>query len=85
MSSLTRCNYCDMKALRKEAKESGMVVSVRQSTFLGGKDVWVHPKDYKIPPAIARICPCDKYPNGNEAYSKYHRAWFKAIGKGCSC
>lgn len=80
-----RCNYCDMKRIKERAKRQGMVVSVRASSFMGGTDVWVHPPEYKLPPKSERIEPCDEYPNGNDAFSRYKVGWFMEIPKRCAC
>jgi hypothetical protein len=52
---------------------------------MGGVDVFVVPKGEKLPDMKAMIQPCDEYPNGNEAYSKYHKAWFMELPNRCEC
>lgn len=49
MSSLTRCNYCDLRSIRKDASRKKQEVTVRESTSdLGGIDVFVHPPNEAI-------------------------------------
>lgn len=85
MSCLTVCNFCNLRRIRREAKAKGWKVTTAPSAFMGGTDVWVHPPEYEVPPRAERVDPCDKHPNGNEAYSRYHVAWFMEIGDKCGC
>lgn len=85
MSDLTPCNYCNLRRIRARAKKEGKRVYTRLSGFMGGTDVFVVPRGEKLPPKEEMVEPCDEYPNGNEAYSKYHVAWMMEIGKRCEC
>lgn len=82
---MSRCNLCTLKSIRHSLKGTGSRIHLRPSGFMGGIDVFVVPKGKKLPPKSEMIEPNDEYPNGNEAYSKYHRAWFMEIGKRCCC
>jgi hypothetical protein len=82
MSSLTTCNYCTLKRIKKDAKVEGKKVVLRASNFMGGTDVFVVPKGEKLP---AYKNPSDKLPNGDEVYKKYHKAWLMEIPTSCCC
>lgn len=85
MSELTRCNYCNLQALKRQAKAEGKRVVRRPSKFLNGIDVWLVPKGEQLPPPKDMIDPCNAYPNGNLAYAKYHVAWFYSLSDRCCC
>lgn len=48
MSELTQCNYCSLKNIKRHAKREGKVVTLRpakrEKYYMGGLDVFVHPK-----------------------------------------
>jgi len=74
MSDLTRCNYCNLKSIKRRAKSKGLVVTKRSGDFgLGGMDVFVHPKEIKI-------CVGDKVQR-----DKYFVSWLMEIPKYCCC
>jgi len=85
MGEFTTCNYCNLQSIKTDAKKSGSRVYKRASSFLGGTDIFVVPNGKKLPPKDDMIEPCDKYPDGNEAFSKYHRAWLMEIPNRCCC
>lgn len=72
MSSMTRCNYCSLLLIEKEAKEINCRVLKRPNWTggLGGIDVFVVPNGEVL---------TDK----NKEH--YFRAWFMAIGDRCEC
>lgn len=85
MSEMTICNYCQMKDRMKEAKKLGCKIVMRPSSFMGGINVWRIPNGEELKPQSEMIEPCDKYPNGNEAYDKYHVAWLGGLTNSCVC
>jgi len=52
---------------------------------MGGTDVFIVPKGEKLASPEDMIGPCDEYPDGNEAYSKYYVAWMMEIPDHCCC
>lgn len=76
------CNYCRLKRIREKAKKRGNKIVTKPSSFMGGVDVFEIPKDMKLPKYIE---PNRKYPNGDEIYQKYNRAWMMEIGAFCEC
>lgn len=85
MSEFTICNYCFLEEIKLEAEKIGSTVYLRPPGFERGTDIFVVPAGEKMPEKEDMIQPCDEYPNGNEAYSKYHRAWLMDIPNHCSC
>ena len=85
MGDLTRCNYCTLEEIKRNAERMGSTVYLRPSGFMGGTDVFVVPEGEKLSEKEDMVQPCDEYPNGNEAYSKYHRAWLMSISGRCIC
>lgn len=83
MSHLTSCNYCLMRAIRKQAKAEDKVVHRRTSSFMDGTDVYVLPKEVKMPKRI--VTASDELPNGDEFHEKYFRAWFMEMPDSCRC
>ncbi|KKL88949.1 hypothetical protein LCGC14_1919600 [marine sediment metagenome] len=87
MSTLTLCNYCSLRNIKKHAKEDGMKVIVLpcHADAMGGSNVFTVPKgtsrlkvrkwkDYnKVPP------------NGDKNFRKYFSAWMKTIPERCYC
>jgi hypothetical protein len=73
MSELTQCNYCGLQQTKRHAKEKGMKVTLFPSRFMGGTDVFVHPKDVKI-----------KDQQGEDR-EKYLSSWMMKIGDRCEC
>lgn len=50
MSSLTTCNYCDLKALKSRAEREGKILKVTPSDFqLGGKEIYLLPSEETEP------------------------------------
>lgn len=85
MSEFTICNYCILEEIKLETEKAGSTVYLRPSGFMGGTDVFVVPEGEKLPEKEDMVQPCDEYPNGNEAYSKYHKAWLMNISDHCVC
>ena len=86
MSELTKCNYCSLKRMRDAAfKENADIVLRPSGGLLGGVDVFFVPEGETLPKKSEMIAPTRDFPNGNEAYSKYHRAWFWELTKHCAC
>jgi len=79
MSELTRCNYCKLKSLKQNAKAKGMKVTKRSSNFWGGIDIYIHPKDIKIPPGYVHVA------DSEEGADQYFVMWCKEIGQFCEC
>ncbi len=78
-----RCNFCNLKRYKTDAKKKGNRIVLRSSNFMGGMDVFEVPKGEKL--AIKYIQPCDKYPNGDKNYQKFHKSWMREIGNRCEC
>ena len=68
------CNYCRLNRIKKDA-ENGLKVTILSDAVwgLGGKNVYVHPKEIKI----------SSLSDGER--SKYRKAWMKEIPKQCFC
>jgi len=74
MSELTRCNYCNVKRLKIDAKKCGMKVTKKLAKYaLGGYDFFVHPKEIMIDPQN----PVDR--------NQYFRMWCMEISSSCEC
>ena len=74
----TQCNYCSLKAIRREAKAKGKKVTVLNDAKwgMGGFNIYVHPPDINI----------RKLTGGEDgAREKYRSAWMWEIGKHCTC
>ncbi|MCK4521384.1 MAG: hypothetical protein KAU20_02335 [Nanoarchaeota archaeon] len=85
MSELTTCNFCNLRGIRARYKGTGTRLYMRPSNFMGGTDIFAVPAGEKLPPREKMVSPCDKYPNGNEAYDKYHISWMMEIPSQCAC
>ena len=85
MSELTTCNYCHFNRIKKHAEEQGKTVHQLRPGYMGGTDIFVVPKGEPLPSRSEMIMPCDKYPNGNKAYNKYHVSWMMSIPTHCCC
>ena len=85
MSELTTCNYCNLRRYREQARKKGHRIVMRPSMFMRGVNVWSVPKGVKLPSVEQMIEPCKSHPNGNDAYARYHVAWFMALSRGCAC
>ena len=81
----TTCNYCTYQRLLSQAKKGSFTIHKRSSNFMGGIDIFKVPKGETLAPKEEMIFPCKEYPNGNEAYSKYHVAWFMELPSHCCC
>jgi len=73
MSELTPCNYCNLQAYKRRAKERGQKVTVLNNRQHGGKDVYMHPDFVKV----------DQ--NSKELYEEYRIAWFMELPNSCFC
>ena len=82
MSSLTTCNYCVLKRMRKEAKEHGRKIMVKPSSFMGGNCIFSVPKGVKLEKYIE---PNNKLKNGDEIYREYSVGWMQEIPDHCCC
>lgn len=51
MSELTQCNFCSLEDIKRKAKREGKKVTLlpakRDKYYMGGLDVFVHPKKVK--------------------------------------
>lgn len=69
---MSRCNFCQLKKLKEEAKKTGFKITKKPGTFgLRGYEYYLHPKDIKIDPEKHR--------------EKYFRLWVMDIGNHCEC
>ena len=73
------CNYCRLRSYRKKAKRVERKITTRDSSFMGGKDVYMHPHDVKIPSGYKHI------PDSEEGFDKYWVCWMYEIPKFCEC
>lgn len=77
MSERTKCNFCDMKWIKKTAANVNKSVIKRMSTGeLGGTNVYVVPSGTAIPEVIVR---------DDEFSKKYFVAWFWKLTDHCVC
>ena len=76
MSELTQCNYCSLQEVRSQAKRDGLKVSLRPGWY-GGTDIFVHPKDVKIPSG--------QQDDDSPLRMKYCARWMMEIGRSCCC
>ncbi len=79
MSDLTRCNYCNFRDYKAQAKREGKKVIRKRSSFgtFDGYDVMIVPKDVKIPKTVDS--------GWKEFRDKYFVSWMWVIGKRCEC
>jgi len=68
------CNLCSLNFIKLRAKKEGKKITIiPASGFLGGIDVYVHPKEINIKKLEGFNIP--DHPNRD----KYFRAWFMEI------
>jgi hypothetical protein len=76
MSELTKCNYCDLKSIRRRARARGEKIVVVGQTA------------YRIPKSMSKR-DFMKLPTGSvdarTGKGKYFVAWFMAIPDHCCC
>lgn len=72
MSELTRCNYCTLKILERDAKKYGTVIT-KLKGWRGGTDVFMHPENVDIE-TLSR-----------EERDKYFCVWLMEISTHCVC
>jgi len=83
MSELTRCNYCSLRIIRKEAKEKKLKVTLLAG-WHGGIDAYMHPKNV----TRQELQACREKTWGdipNSGPGKYWAAWFMEITNHCCC
>jgi hypothetical protein len=73
MSSLTSCNFCDLKNLRNRIKGTGSKIFLRAED--GGVAVYVVPKGEKL----------DTSKDAKGEPSKQWRMWFMELTEHCVC
>lgn len=79
MSELTRCNYCDLEWIKKDAQKDGLKVMILSSNFeLGGYEIFTVPKNI-LKKEIKN------WEIDDENWRKYHRAWMWSIPDRCCC
>jgi len=72
MSELTRCNYCTLSDMKREAAKNGKVVTLVPNPDNGGSNAYIHDPDVNImDPEIRK-----EYTWG---------IWFMEVGESCSC
>jgi hypothetical protein len=78
MSELTRCNYCSLEQIKRDAKAEGKSVTVLSDAKwgMGGLNVYVHPKTVDV-----------RALKGGEdgERKKYHVSWFMKLSSSCAC
>lgn len=75
---MTRCNYCDLKIIRRRAKDAGLKVTILHDAEWGmrGVNVYVHPENVDI----------KALPGGEDGErEQYRKAWFMSISTSCAC
>ncbi len=80
MSSLTQCNYCSLKGIRRRAKSDGNRVVTCGNvkwTSDGGLNVYVMPPEVAPPPGSIK--------EDSDFHDAYFVAWFMAMTDGCVC
>lgn len=78
MSELTQCNYCNLEAIKANARKKKQWVTLLglPHSKLGGIEVYVHPKDV----TITALEKQDK-----KEIKKYWVAWMWVITDHCVC
>lgn len=76
------CNYCKLNHYKSLARKEGKRIVLKPSNFMNSTIIFSIPKGEKLPVYIE---PNWKYPNGDENYQKYRKAWMVEIGTYCSC
>ena len=79
VSELTQCNYCTLRGIKRDAKREGKRVLLRSSTFMGGTNVFVVPRNIDLPKQIN-----DKDADGH-TFHKYKVAWLRTVTPTCVC
>lgn len=69
---MSKCNFCENNELIAAADKAGLTLTYEKG-MMGGKDVYVHPKEV----VIKSLSKKEK--------KKYFRCWFMRIGKYCEC
>ncbi len=72
MSSLTTCNFCNLKRIKENAKDKKVVMLPSLSSSLGGYDVFVYPKGLSLSKMLNKK-------------DRYWAAWFMSISDKCCC
>lgn len=86
MSNLTPCNFCTLQRFKCVAEKEKSNVVMRPTAWpIKGIDVFIVPDGEVLPKNVEMIYPSRDFPNGNEAYSKFHRALFMGLSKLCAC
>lgn len=85
MSSLTSCNYCNMRRLKDRAKKRGMIVKTLPGRFMGGIEVFIVPKGTTTDEISMWEGASNILPNGDENHCKYWKAWFMELPNHCCC
>jgi hypothetical protein len=73
MSEMTRCNFCRYMALVARAHVEDKAITLTDSTFMGGTEVYLHPKGTLI------------VDMSEEERKQYHTAWFMSLPTHCCC
>ena len=78
MSELTRCNFCSLEQIKREAKKKGQRVTVLPDARwgMGGVNVYVHPKHVNV-----------RVMEGGEDGERrsYHVSWMMQLTAHCCC
>lgn len=85
MSELTSCNYCNLRNIRKIAKEQNKRVILVASSFMGGTEVFAVPKYVTAAQVREWKGVSESQPNGGYMYRKYHVSWMMEIPSQCCC
>jgi len=76
---MTDCNLCQLNAIKRKHKQSGMRVMVRKSErktdSLGGFDIFVMPRGISLPYTDIPV----------EYHENYWVCWFMSIPERCAC
>ena len=85
MSSLTQCNYCSLRDIRRRARKEKKRVVLLPSSFMGGTNVFVVPKEIKKKDVMGWKGPSDNLPNGDSNYERYKVSWMMEVPDHCCC
>ncbi len=75
MSSLTPCNYCNMRNLRANTPKTHRLIK-RTSTWASGVNIYRVPKDVELPKPIVE---------DSEFHKEYMVSWFMRLPPSCCC
>jgi len=83
MSDFTKCNFCTLQWIRKNAVAENKQVILRDGTGkLKGVNVYLVPKGVEVPKVIVTA---DADGKGDAFHEQYFTSWFMALTDKCAC